>query len=114
MRFDFEIVNQTNRRITVRFADSQIFDFLIVTDSTTNVRWQWSDGQAFNPVATELTFEPYASKSYSVIWPGTLADGTQLPAGRYQARGSLVFDGFKSNPLAANRLGSDLEALTVH
>jgi hypothetical protein len=113
IRFDFEIVNQTNRQLRLQFPDAQTHDFLVVNNGTTQVRWKWSDGQVFAQVATELTFEPYASKSFSVVWAGTLADGTQLPVGSYQARGSLVFDGFKSNPLAASRLGSDLEAFTV-
>jgi hypothetical protein len=113
MRFDYEIVNLTNRRLTVRFTDAQIFDFVVLDSGTTTIRWKWSDGQVFSRTATELTFEPYASKTYSVIWAGTLADGTQLPVGNYQARGSLVFDGFKTNPLAASQLGSPLEAFTV-
>ena len=113
MRFDYEIVNLTNRRLTVRFTDAQIYDFVVLDNGTANTRWRWSDAQSFSQTATELTFEPYASKSYSVIWAGTLADGTQLPVGNYQARGSLVFDGFKTNPLAASQLGSPLEAFTV-
>ena len=113
IRFDYEIVNQTNRQLRLQFSDAQTHDFLVVNNGTTQIRWKWSDGQSFAQSATELTFEPYASKSFSVIWAGTLADGTQLPVGNYQARGSLVFDGFKANPLAASRLGSDLEAFTV-
>ena len=65
----------------------------------------WSDGQAFAQVATELVFEPYASKTFTLIWPGTLADGTHLGAGRYQARGALVYPGFEDDPLAAERHG---------
>jgi hypothetical protein len=113
LRFDYEIVNLTNRRLTVRLTDAQIFDFVVLDNGTANIRWRWSNGQAFSQTATELTFEPYASKSYSVTWAGTLADGTQLPAGTYQARGSLVFAGFKANPLATSQLGSPLEAFTV-
>jgi hypothetical protein len=113
MRFDYEIVNLTNHRLTVRFTDAQIFDFVVLDNGNANIRWRWSDGQAFSQSATELTFEPYASRSYSVTWAGTLADGTQLPAGNYQARGSLVFDGFKTNPLATSQLGSPLEAFSV-
>jgi hypothetical protein len=113
IRFDFEIVNLTNRQIRVQFPDSQTHDFLIVNMGTTQLRWKWSDGQAFAQVATELMFEPYASKSFTLLWPGTLADGTHLPVGSYQARGSLVFDGFEANPLATSEQGSELEAFTV-
>ena len=54
-----------------------------------------------------------ASKTFTLYWPGTLADGTQLPPGTYQARGALVFDGFRANPLATNAMGSELETFTV-
>ncbi len=113
VRFDFEIVNRTNVVQRVRFPDSQTHDFLVVNQGTVQILWQWSDGQAFAQVASELVFEPAASKTFTVIWPGTLADGTQLPAGNYQARGTLVFPGFEANPLAPNEMASPLEAFTV-
>jgi hypothetical protein len=113
VRFDFEIANRTNRQQRLRFPDAQTHDFLVVNDRSVQVRWRWSDGQAFPQVNTELVFEPYASKSFTVYWPGTLADGTQLPPGRYQARGTLVFDGFEANPLAPSDLGSELESFEV-
>jgi hypothetical protein len=105
VRLDLEIVNRTNRRLTVQLADAQIFDFIVMDSGTSTIRWRWSDGQVFSQTATELVFEPYASKSYSVIWAGTLADGTQLPVGSYQARGSLL--------LADAPLDSPLETFTV-
>ena len=73
--------------------------------AATQVVWRWSDGQAFAQVATELVFEPYASKTFTLIWTGTLTDGTHLRAGSYQARGALVYPGFEGNPLAAERHG---------
>lgn len=79
VRLDFEISNRTSRQRRLQFPDAQTHDFLIVNDRTTQVRWRWSDGQTFAPVNTELVFEPYASKTFTVYWPGTLADGTQLP-----------------------------------
>jgi hypothetical protein len=113
VRFDFEIVNRTNRQQRLQFPDAQTHDFLVVNDHTIQVRWMWSDGQAFAQANTELLFEPYASKTFTLYWPGTLADGTHLPPGSYQARGTLVFDGFETNPLAPSDLGSELEAFQV-
>jgi hypothetical protein len=113
VRFDFEIVNRTNRQQRLQFPDAQTHDFLVVNDQTIQVRWKWSDGQDFAQANTELLFEPYASKAFTLYWPGTLADGTQLPPGSYQARGTLVFDGFETNPLAPSDLGSELEAFQV-
>lgn len=113
LRFDFEIVNLTSQRQTVQFADGQDHDFLVVNDGTSQIRWKWSQNRAFTQATTELTFEPNASKTFTLYWPGTLADGTQLPAGTYQARGALLFDGFRANPLASNAMASELETFTV-
>jgi intracellular proteinase inhibitor BsuPI len=113
VRFDFEIVNLTNQRQVVQFPDGQDHDFVVVDNGTSQIRWKWSQNMAFTQATTELTFEPNASKTYTLYWPGTLADGTQLPVGTYQARGALVFDGFRANPLAPNQMGSELETFTV-
>ena len=113
VRFDFEIVNRTDRQQRLQFPDAQTHDFLVVNNRSVQVRWMWSDGQGFAQVSTELMFEPYASKTFTLYWPGTLADGTHLPVGSYEARGALVFDGFEANPLANSELASDLEAFEV-
>jgi hypothetical protein len=113
IRFDFEIVNRTSRQQRLQFPDAQTHDFLVVNDHTIQIRWMWSDGQAFAQTTTELLFEPYASKTFTLYWPGTLADGTHLPPGSYQARGTLVFDGFEANPLAPSDLGSGLESFEI-
>ena len=113
MRFDFEIVNLTDQRQRVQFADGQDHDFIIVNNGTSQIRWKWSQNMAFTQATTELLFEPNASRTFTLDWPGTLADGTHLPPGTYQARGALVFDGFRANPLAPNAMGSELETFTV-
>lgn len=113
LRFDFEIVNLTNQRQVVSFPDGQDHDFVVVNIGTSQIRWKWSQNRAFTQATSQLTFEPNASKTFTLYWPGTLADGTPLPAGSYQARGALVFDGFRANPLAPNSMGSELESFTV-
>ncbi len=113
IRFDFKIDNLTNTRQTVRFPDAQTHDFLVVNHGTVQLVWQWSEGLTFAQVPTDLVFEPNASKTFTLIWPGTLADGTNLRVGTYQARGVLVFPGFEDNPLAPSQLGSPLVAFTV-
>lgn len=113
IRFDFEIVNRSNAQQRVQFPDAQTHDFLVSNQAATQVVWMWSDGQAFAQVATELVFEPYASKTFTVIWSGTLPNGTHLGAGRYQARGTLVYPGFETNPFAPNDMSSPLEPFEV-
>jgi hypothetical protein len=68
----------------------------------------------FAQMATQLTFPGYSSKAYSVTWNGVLANGTQLPAGNYQARGVIVADDFTGDPLLASNLGSNVVNFTVH
>ena len=113
VRFDFEIVNLTEQRQHVQFTDGQDHDFVVVNSGTSQIRWKWSQNLAFTQATTELIFEPGASKTFTLYWPGTLADGTHLPPGAYQARGALLFDGFRANPLAPNAMGSELETFTV-
>lgn len=113
MRFDFEIVNLTDQRQRVQFTDGQDHDFVVVNEGTSQIRWKWSQSMAFTQASTELMFEPHASKTIALYWPGTLADGTHLPRGNYQARGALLFEGFRANPLASNAMGSELESFTV-
>jgi hypothetical protein len=113
VRFDFEVVNLTDQRQSVQFVDGQDHDFVVVNNGTSLVRWKWSQNMAFTQANTELMFEPNASKTFTLYWPGTLADGTHLPPGTYQARGALLFDGFRADPLAPNAMGSELETFTV-
>jgi hypothetical protein len=113
IRLDFEVVNLTDQRQKVQFTDGQDHDFVVVNNGTTQIRWKWSQNLAFTQATTELMFEPNASKTFTLYWAGTLADGTHLPPGTYQARGALLFDGFRADPLAANAMGSELETFTV-
>jgi hypothetical protein len=113
IRFDFEIVNDSGAERRVQFPDAQTHDFLVVNQGSAPIVWLWSDGQAFAQVATELVFAPHAAKTFTVIWPGVLADGTQLGAGHYQARGTLAYPGFEGSPLAPNEMASPLVPFTV-
>jgi hypothetical protein len=113
IRFDVTIENLSNQEMTVSFPTSQTYDFLVADNLTLQIRWQWADGQAFSPANTQVVFAPYGSKTYTVIWGGTLADGTHLPPGNYQARGLMVYDGYRANPLAPSQYGSPLMPFKV-
>lgn len=114
IRFDLAIENQSGLSTTLQFADAQIYDFYVLDAGTRQVRWRWSDGMSFAQVATQLAFPAYSSKSYSIVWNGVLSNGTQLPAGNYQARGVIVADDFTGDPLIASNLGSNVVSFTVH
>ena len=113
IRFDFAVENLTDRQLRISVPDAQTTDYLVVNQGTTQIRWAWSDGQSFAQVRTEVVFEPFASKSFSMTWNGNLSDGTNLPPGDYQARGLMVFDGYESNPLAPSELAAPLVPFTV-
>jgi hypothetical protein len=113
IRFDLEVRNRTATTVNLVFPDAQIYDFVVLDSNTTRVRWRWSENMSFAQVVTELAFDPYSSKSYSVAWDGVQSNGNQLPPGDYRARGVLVFDEFASDPIAANDQGSPLVNFTV-
>jgi hypothetical protein len=113
IRFDFTVENRTARQLRLSFPDAQTTDYLVVNQGTTQIRWTWSEGQSFVQVTTELVFEPYSTKSFSMTWNGNLSNGTNLPPGDYQARGLMVFDGYETNPLAPSELAAPLVPFTV-
>lgn len=113
IRFDLEGLNRDSQPRTLQFADAQIYDFIVFDAGTRHIRWRWSANKDFAQVITHLTFMANSSKAYSVGWNGVLADGTQLPAGTYLARGIFVADSYTGDPLAASELASELVNFTV-
>lgn len=113
IRFVFTIENRTAREVRVVFPDAQTYDFFVFDNGTSRVRWQWSDGRAFAQVGTEIIFAPDSSQTFTAIWSGTLADGTHLPPGNYQARGLMVYPGYETNPLVPHEYASPLTPFSV-
>src|ERR1044071_3187036 len=113
LRFDMEIQNRSNLSATLRFPDGQIYDFYVLDATGSRVRWRWSDGMTFTQTPTELTFAPYSTKAYSVTWNAVLADGSQLPAGNYRARGVITSNDFLGDPLVDGDLVSNMVNFAV-
>lgn len=113
IRFDLEARNLSARVVTLSFPDAQIYDFVVFDSDSMRIRWRWSANMSFPQVPTQLRFEPYSSKAYSVVWNGVLSDGTQLPPGTYRAQGMLVSDGLGNDPVSAGDLDSPLVNFTV-
>jgi hypothetical protein len=67
----------------------------------------------FAQVSTQLAFAPRSTHSATVTWDGVLADGTQLPAGHYLARGIIVAQDYTGDPLDPGELGSALVDFAV-
>ena len=61
---------------------------------------------SISTVPGTLSFAPGETQTFSVTWNQILANGNELRAGNYEARGVLVYSGFDSNPLSIeSRLG---------
>jgi hypothetical protein len=113
IQFDLDVLNQNSQAATLQFPDAQLYDFYVMDANTSQVRWQWSQNMTFTQASTSVYFAPNSNKAYSVLWNGVLADGTQLPAGNYRARGVIVSDDFTTNPLMTSDLGSNVVNFTV-
>ena len=114
IRFDLEVQSRSAQSATLQFSDSQVYDFYVFEATTNRVVWRWSESMTFAQVMTSLAFPPLSSKSYSVTWNGILRDGSQLSTGSYRARGVIVADDFRGDPLRASDLGSNLVSFSVY
>lgn len=77
------VVNQNTLPYQAHFASSQIYD-VILSDSSGQKIWQWSDGKLFTQAFTQVTFDPYLPKTWLiVIEPSRWARQT-LPPGIYR------------------------------
>jgi hypothetical protein len=61
------------------FSTTQIYDFVVLEPTSVRVLWRWSQNMTFHQQVTQLNFDPYSSKTYSVVWDGVQNDATQLP-----------------------------------
>jgi hypothetical protein len=113
IRFEFEIKNQSTETMHILFSTAQQTDFLVVDAGTTQIRWMWSETQDFAMGSTELIFNPGETKFFTLVWDGTLVDGTHLPPGSFQARGLLVYAGYETYPLKPSEFASPLVPFTV-
>ena len=46
VRFDFQVVNATGKRVELNFASGQAYDFVVV-DSAGREVWRWAEGRIF-------------------------------------------------------------------
>jgi hypothetical protein len=46
VRFDFQVVNATGKRVEIKFPSGQAYDFVVV-DSAGREVWRWADGRIF-------------------------------------------------------------------
>lgn len=107
--------NRLNSTATVEFSDARTYDFVVVNENSSTVRWKWStaNGPSATQPALPLEFAPYETKTFTFTWDQRDDAGVQLARGDYEARGVLVYSTFDSRPLETNQLGSTLSRFTI-
>lgn len=107
--------NRLDRSVEVDFTDSRSADFVVVRENTSDVVWQFSDAQTVTQTpAPTLTFQAGETKTFTATWNQLRANGSQADRGSYEARGALVFEGFDSDPLRSNQMGSSPERFSIN
>lgn len=113
IRMDLSVRNRSAQTVHVQFRSAQQTDFVVIDDGGSTVRWRWSDGRMFAQVSSELTFDAFETKIFTVDWDQVTASGALLSRGHYEARGVLLFEEFAANPLAPHEQGSPLRPFEV-
>ena len=106
--------NRLNRSVDVDFPTSRQSDFVVVRENTSDVVWKRSDGQPGSQGSTTLTFAANETKTFTTTWNQVRANGSRVERGTYEARGVLVFDGFDSDPLRSNQMGSSPKRFSIN
>lgn len=85
--FVLAVDNPGESDVTLTFGSSQVYD-IVVTASGTEV-WRWSSNRGFGQVITERTFPPGLTLLGREAWDWHDEMDAEVPAGMYQARGTL-------------------------
>lgn len=118
VQMQLKVRNRLTTTAEAQFPTTRTTDFVVVRDNTSTVLWKWSNSQ---PVAaqttTTLTWQPGETKTFPVTpplqWDQKDDNGVQVTPGTYEARGVLVYDGFDTNPLQVNNMGSSPVQFTI-
>lgn len=100
--------NRSRQAVELDFASGQQYEFFIFRSGANSPSWVWSSQALFTQAASTLVFPPGESRIFTVNWTA------DLPRGSYEARGALLFDELRANPLAPHELGSTLAGFTVN
>ena len=110
---ELTVRNRTDQSVRLNNGHPPDFEFFVIDDGTSRVRWQYTENRAFPAVILPIDFAAGETKTYTFTWNQVLRDGAMLERGNYEARGAIPFPGLQGNPLAADELGSNLLAFTV-
>ncbi len=81
VRFEFQVVNASDKKLEVKFANGRTHDW-VVFDSLGNEVWRWSDGRLFTQAMQNKVLRTDDSLRYDGSW-------SDAPPGRYVAVATL-------------------------
>ncbi len=81
VRFEFQVVNASDSKLEVKFADGRTHD-LVVFDTLGNEVWRWSDGRLFTQAMQNKVLRTDDSLRYDGSW-------SDAPPGHYIAVATL-------------------------
>lgn len=109
--------NRLDTPATAEFTTTRRSDFVVVRENTSTVVWKWSTQNGpFTPVTpgqNNLEFNAGETKTFTETWDQLGDNDIQVPAGTYEARGVLFYEGFDTDPLRTNQMGSTLVRFTI-
>jgi len=82
------VSNAGRAPVTLDFATSQKYDFVVRRSGQTV--WRWAAGRMFTQALTNLTLAPGERRTFTERWNQTDTAGRQAPAGEYEAVGILT------------------------
>jgi hypothetical protein len=98
IRFDLEVLNRTNRTVSLEFPDGQIYDVYVFPANSNQVLWRWAADKSFPQVVTEVSFPPNSSKG-----PISSA-GTRCSRTARSSRWGNIAPGASSSPPTPRRI----------
>jgi hypothetical protein len=113
MTFELIVRNRTDQSVRIQFADGAQQDFTVFDDGTHVLRWRWMTGKVFTQATTDLVFAAHETRTFSATWDQVMDQGALLDAGRFEARGVVLFSGYSNDLQAPNELGSTLVPFTI-
>ncbi len=80
----FTVKNNNTAPVTVVFPTTQQYDFVVTQNGQTV--WQWSFGQAFTQVITQMTLAAGQTLTFQATWNQTDAAGQAVAVGQYAVK----------------------------
>lgn len=106
--FDFELFSHYARPMEVMFSSGQQFE-LVITDTSGNQVYRYSDGKSFTMALVNKTINPGESIEWQLEWDMTDKDGVKLTSGDYKAEINILAYGADEEKIDESELKATIE-----